>query len=218
MLLNQKGIAVLIPDLYGTGDSEGNFEQSSWDCWLEDLKCTVDWPPFQHLSLAGMLAVRSGALLAAEFALVNNTNIAASVFWQPVSRGALLVKQLLRIRSMAMAVNAGRRESVSELLERILAAETIYAGGYPLTKEVVEPLNSRLLDDLVSENLGSTYSLELVRDENRQGRFIERIGKRELTIHRFLGEPYWTATETICNRQIVEETARVLEEAIFSDP
>src|SRR6185436_14934074 len=37
------GVAALVPDLFGTGDSEGEFRDADWETWKADLDTAVAW-------------------------------------------------------------------------------------------------------------------------------------------------------------------------------
>ncbi len=56
------GFGVLIPDLYGTGDSAGDFGDARWEIWREDLaRCAVWLRQRGHESLI-LWGVRLGGL------------------------------------------------------------------------------------------------------------------------------------------------------------
>ena len=38
-----KGYAVLIVDLFGTGDSEGDFGDANWEIWQNDMCVALRW-------------------------------------------------------------------------------------------------------------------------------------------------------------------------------
>src|SRR5690606_41016849 len=52
-------------DLFGTGDSEGEFEAASVEQWIEDLATASAWSASTGWSVTSMLGIRMGALLAA---------------------------------------------------------------------------------------------------------------------------------------------------------
>ncbi len=73
------GLACLLLDLYGTGDSEGDLAALDWETWLDDVERTAAW--FKaRTGLAPMLwGLRTGALLAAELALKGFKSVGAQV-------------------------------------------------------------------------------------------------------------------------------------------
>ena len=69
--LNATGIGLLNPDLIGTGDSEGEFADAEWTSWIEGLSCVCDWAQRRDIEIRGVIGVRTGALLAAQFTQLN---------------------------------------------------------------------------------------------------------------------------------------------------
>jgi exosortase A-associated hydrolase 2 len=215
--LSESGIAVVIPDLFGTGDSGGSFAEASWATWISDLSTVAEWASSERLSIRGLVAVRTGALLAAEFAKsYARGSIVATVFWQPVTRGSVFVRQSLRVRTLATAVNSGAREIVDELIARIRDGEVIFAGGYPFTKATIEPLMAADLSHLVCDELGDLHGVEVTRIQERCGDYAEVFGARHLAGIRYLGEPYWNSTETVCDINVVARTAELLRNRVHA--
>ena len=60
------GFGVLIPDLYGCGDSGGDFAEARWDIWRDDLSRCRDWLRGRGHHRLVLWGLRLGALLAAE--------------------------------------------------------------------------------------------------------------------------------------------------------
>ena len=66
--LAQRGMASVCVDLFGTGDSEGEFNQTSWEGWIDDLTTVDEWSRREHgLPITGVLATRLGCSLAASY-------------------------------------------------------------------------------------------------------------------------------------------------------
>jgi exosortase A-associated hydrolase 2 len=210
--LNEARVAVLIPDLSGTGDSSGSFAGASWANWQSDLVAVAQWASSNGLRIRGLIAIRTGALLAAQFATLHAGwgCIGTTVFWQPVAQGRAFVRQLLRVRALASSIGSETRESVDELLARLINGETILAGGYPLTRAITEPLISIDLEGVVCEELGALHSIEVTRTPEKCGAFSEVLGGRPVAGTRYAGEPYWSATEIVCDMNVVRHTVRLL--------
>ena len=65
--LAAQGVAALVPDLFGTGDSEGEFRDADWETWKADLDTAVAWTQEAGWPVKGVLAIRLGSVLAAEW-------------------------------------------------------------------------------------------------------------------------------------------------------
>jgi exosortase A-associated hydrolase 2 len=216
--LNKSGIALINPDLFGTGDSEGRFEETDWATWVQDLRTVRGWCQAQGWDVRAVLAVRSGALLAADFARQSvDMRLAATVFWQPVRTGAAVIKQMLRMRTVSSAVSRGVRETVEQLMAKIRGGETVFAAGYGLAARLVEPLLPLRLEDCVPQNLGTLSSMEAVRSADLAAESVDVWGDQRVHVWSYAGEPYWSSTEVVCDMQLVTRTADSLIDAIRTD-
>lgn len=123
------GHDVLWPDLFGTGDSGGNFEDANWELWRADVAALAAW----HLDECGqlpaaVLAVRSGTLLLEALPAACRQRV---VMWQPVLDGARFLQQFLRLRVMSERMSGGS-ESLADL-ERALSDDgQLEVAGYML--------------------------------------------------------------------------------------
>ncbi|MCW8886364.1 MAG: alpha/beta hydrolase, partial [Motiliproteus sp.] len=64
---NSIGYSVVSLDYYGTGDSEGEFQDANADIWREDIRILLEWIGSQTQSKPILWGVRFGALLAASY-------------------------------------------------------------------------------------------------------------------------------------------------------
>ena len=129
----EAGIASLLFDFSGCGDSEGAFENMRPEFFEADCEAAWTWLK-QTFPAApcGLIGVRTGALLAARLA-ARHPEAAALVLWAPVS-GADLIRQLLQRRMVNDMVAYGKaRESRAALEARLSQGETADLDGYPVT-------------------------------------------------------------------------------------
>jgi len=125
------GFAVLQIDLYGCGDSSGDFGEVSWADWRADvhLACACLQQEFKvPLWLWGL---RAGALLAAEVA-AGRDDVAALLLWQPVWNGEQLLRQLLRLKLAAGVLGGDAGQSAKVLRQQLAAGHALEIAGYPL--------------------------------------------------------------------------------------
>nr|WP_229256486.1 hydrolase 2, exosortase A system-associated [Duganella lactea] len=95
----QMGFGVLQIDLYGCGDSSGEFAQARWDIWLADLARAWQWLEQRKLGPCYLWGLRLGALLALDFARqVRPTGV---ILWQPALSGRAYLNQFARLQSAA---------------------------------------------------------------------------------------------------------------------
>lgn len=135
------GIAL---DLFGTGDSDGQFAEATWDTWLEDLEHGADRLMHSGCTRIVLVAVRAGSLLATDLIRRRHYPYSALVLWQPVLRGSDVLIEQLRAR-VAAAAMAGRTESVAALRKEFAAGRTVEACGYELNPTLATALETREL-------------------------------------------------------------------------
>ena len=137
-----KGFGVMIIDLYGTGDSEGSFESASWDGWKADLETAARWLEVKERSLGGVLAIRTGALLALDWLSSSGRSVPNLALWGPVTGGQQFITQFLRLRvAETMARSDGTRETTKDLKALIDQGKTVEVGGYGLTRALCDGLD-----------------------------------------------------------------------------
>jgi len=126
------GFAVLQIDLLGSGDSEGDFGDASWDRWIEDAAFAVRWLAERAAGPLWLWGLRAGCLLASDLASQLNQPC-NFLFWQPALSGQLLLRQLLRTK-IAAEISTGKSNGLMDLLrERLNSGESVDVAGYTLS-------------------------------------------------------------------------------------
>src|SRR5205085_12253427 len=87
------GYAVLQIDLYGCGDSSGDFGDARWEIWKQDLAAGAAWLSERLERPVVLWGLRLGALLALDYARTAPHPAAAMILWQPVLNGASYLTQ-----------------------------------------------------------------------------------------------------------------------------
>ncbi|HLS54876.1 MAG TPA: CocE/NonD family hydrolase [Zeimonas sp.] len=86
--LARRGWAVLLLDLFGTGDSPGEPQEASLEGWRGDLLRAAMLARQRHTGPNVLWGVRAGALLAADIAVALDQLVDAYVFWQAPADGS----------------------------------------------------------------------------------------------------------------------------------
>jgi exosortase A-associated hydrolase 2 len=93
------GFGVLQIDLYGCGDSSGDFADARWEVWLSDLALVWRWLMRRGAGPLYLWGLRLGALLALDFA--TRAKPERLILWQPVISGRAHLHQFARAQSAA---------------------------------------------------------------------------------------------------------------------
>lgn len=214
--LANRGIASVLPDLSGTGDSEGGFAESRWETWKSDLHAAIEWAEASGLSVAGVLAVRLGCSLAAEALADLGRGVLRSAFWQPVESGSQLMTQFLRTR-VAASLMRDAKETVEGLKNRLSGGESLEVAGYELAPELWRSIEQVRLSKLLSTFLGNLRIFEIGRTESRTlsagTRNLIACGTSnglEVQAQLISGEPFWMSTEIVTQPLLTEATVSFL--------
>ncbi len=133
--LAARGVAGLLFDFTGCGDSSGTFGATPPETFDADCEAALAWlrQAFPHAP-AGVLGLRTGAALAMRLAAAR-AEVATLALWAPVP-GADFIRQLLQRRMVNDMVAYGRaRESRAALEARLRAGETVDLDGYAISGE-----------------------------------------------------------------------------------
>jgi len=126
------GWTVLQLDLYGCGDSEGEFGDASWNQWLDDVGAAVAWLRGETGLTPTLWGMRTGCLLAAQ--AIRGTVPPASeiLLWQPVISGKRHLQQFLRTRVTGQLthVEGAARTGTQQLREQLGRGQHVEVGGY----------------------------------------------------------------------------------------
>ena len=215
--LAERGIATVLPDLYGTGDSEGEFVDADLDVWLDDLSRVVEWSSAQGCPVTALLCVRLGCPLGALLARCWPGRFEQAAFWQPVLDGKRFLAQFFRLRVAASMMEPNKRESVEALRVLLHSSGRIEVAGYELGSKLVGQLDTLALDARCCADIGAVHWMEVLRDHaatlptpSRQFIDAQRSAGHEIAEHTFVGEPFWSSVEIVTNQQLIASTAEVL--------
>lgn len=142
----EAGWTTLQVDLYGCGDSDGDFSEAQWEQWVADVADAWDWLQAHSGHRPMLWGIRAGCLLAAQAA--SRMARADLVLWQPVLSGKHYLRQFLRMKgaSELMARNGGPVTSVQALREKLDRGETTEIAGYPLAPGLASAMDAAELD------------------------------------------------------------------------
>ncbi|MBI2381184.1 MAG: hydrolase 2, exosortase A system-associated [Gammaproteobacteria bacterium] len=204
------GLASLLPDLQGTGDSAGDFADARWTHWLADLDRAAAWLDTQSLPLAGILALRGGALLAADWLATREHAIPKLLLWQPVLSGETWLTQFLRLRSAA-AKFAGRDEPVKALRQRLAQGETLEVAGYGLAPELAAALDAQRLSGWRPGPGMAVAVFETAGESGGPGPAAQQLAQAWPSVtwdaRCFAGDSYWTSQEISAVPELVAASA-----------
>ncbi|OBV37780.1 hydrolase 2, exosortase A system-associated [Janthinobacterium psychrotolerans] len=134
------GYSVLQLDLYGCGDSSGDFGDARWTIWRNDLHLACAWLAQRVDGPLSLWGLRLGALLALELAAHAPLPFARLLLWQPELDGRRAIDRFLRLR-LAGRMLAGEAEAAGHARAELAAGRAVEVAGYLLAPELAQAID-----------------------------------------------------------------------------
>tara|TARA_R110001583_G_scaffold154316_1_gene305989 strand:+ start:18873 stop:19703 length:831 start_codon:yes stop_codon:yes gene_type:complete len=216
--LAHQGFGTLILDLYGTGDSDGDFDQADWSVWLDDIGTGIQWLQQKKGQLT-LWGTRLAALLVTDAAARQPDAITRLLYWQPVSNGKTLFTQYLRLRVANSLENSGTQETTKTLRERLANGETLEIGGYYISPAMAAGLDAAVMPEASSLAGIRIDWLEVVGEGKHElppgsKKFVDGWQAQQLNVHShpFSGPPFWQLYERFIAPDLVSKTLQVMND------
>lgn len=216
----ERGWTVIQIDLFGCGDSEGDFADACWQDWLDDV--TLGWERLK-LECEGPLALwslRAGSLLAADW-LPRQTEHVPLLMWQPVTNGKQHLAQFLRLKAASEMLAESDAKEVMRCLRRALeVGESVEVAGYGLSAGLASGLNASTLN-LCRATCGSVSAFEVTRSEQPQvSPALEMMARKwqesdiAVSTGAVAGSAFWQTQEIETVPELITVSLRALERFI----
>ncbi len=212
------GFGVLQIDLFGCGDSNGEFGNARWDIWKQDLGIARSWLENRTTAPISLWGLRLGALLALDFARSSANIIDKIILWQPVISGELFLTQFLRLR-LANEMLAGGLEKTTgtqAMRSSLAIGERLEVAGYELTSELAAAIDGLRVIKLIVSKI-PVHWFETVSEPGRTmppaGAKVVRAWEKEgsnLQVHLVPCVPFWATQEISECPDLISATARIL--------
>jgi len=212
----ERGWLVLRTDLFGCGDSAGDFGDAGWGDWLDDLELAHDWLAANARAPIGLWSLRAGSLLVADW-LARSGRSLPWLAWQPVTNGKQHLQQFLRLKGVSEMLNeADVKETMSALRAQIAAGQAVEVAGYTLSPALVAGMEAASLSLLPgyaapvsilelsgqSEPSSSPAVRMLVERTKASGASVDAAAMQ--------GVSFWQTQEIEVARPLIEASCEVL--------
>jgi exosortase A-associated hydrolase 2 len=199
----KNGYAVLVIDLFGTGDSSGDFSEATWTIWKQDIASACLWLTEQGAIAITLWGQRLGTLLAMDFASDAAFKINHLLCWQPVLSGELFITQFLRLRLAATMIDKNApQEKTADLKQQLLAGQHVEVAGYSLSPDLVKPLLVLSATRIDTGNIGHISFIEVLSSPDKPAaantlKFVEEQQSKgkSVTLSTVVGSPFWATQE-----------------------
>ncbi len=158
----KSGVACLLIDPYGTGDSQGELIDASWQIWKKDIIAAAEYLENLFQTKVSLWGIRLGALLAADICQDDCQRFNQLILWQPVMDGKIYLNQFLRQRIISLQERNEPAETTKDMFKNLESGQTVEVAGYSLKSTLtnsIKSVNFKQLESLTNVNL---YWLEIV--------------------------------------------------------
>ena len=218
-VLARQGLGTLVIDLYGTGESDGDYVDARWDSWLEDICCATAWLDDQSGGCVALLGIRLGFPLAVS-AVRNVPKTRALIAWQPVADGKSYFTQFMR---MKMAANMDRtdipKETSGSMRAQLAASSSIEIAGYEINPELGMALDNLKLAELLPPETSKVIWFEkAVEPESALSPASEKLldswqkSGRTIETQFFNGPAFWALHDRFIAPDLVTKTSDWLQQ------
>lgn len=204
------GYSVLQIDLYGCGDSGGDFSDARWHIWRQDLALACSWLAQRVDGPLSVWGLRLGALLALDLAGDASLGLKRVILWHPVLKGKSHLDQFLRLRLASQMLADSTRAAGAPTARQLLAGgASVEVAGYQLSPGLAADIDC--LDATLAVPAVPVRWFELAAAGNDA---VAPTAARwhaagvALSLHAVAGVPFWSATENLeCQTLLAATTA-----------
>lgn len=217
--LAQAGYPVLLVDLFGSGDSAGDFADARVEIWRDDMLRAARWLQQQNGPRLIFWALRFGALLAADAAREFAADLERVILWQPVVKGEQFMTQFLRLRLAADLMGAGEKVTTQDLRNAAYAGQRLEVAGYTLDPALVRAMDGL---DLKAFAIPQTARIEWMDVGASAERTLPPAGRAvvdawqalhvPVKVTTVVGDAFWNTPEITEVPALLEATAALLGE------
>lgn len=214
------GVGTLVIDLFGTGDSEGDYVDCRWDLWLANVESALAWLDRQPGGCLGMLGIRLGAILAAQVHARRSDPGLNLVLWQPVVDGKVHLNQFMRVKIAAQMDRADLPKlTTATMRQQWQAGQSVEIAGYEIHPDLAAAIEGASLAPLrLAAGTHLLWLEQAVGDSAELGAASRKLlqlwpgDEVNLKAALFEGPPFWQVHERALAPNAIDHTTRWLNE------
>lgn len=212
--LAHAGYNVLLIDLFGTGDSAGDFADARLDIWCDDVRRAARWLQEQNGPRLVFWGLRLGAVLAMEATREFAADLDRIVLWQPVVKGEQFMTQFLRLRLAADLMGQGEKVTTQDLRAAAYGGQRLEVAGYTLDPALVRALDGIELKGLAVPEKARVEWMEVAASAERALPPASRsvvdawqAAHVRVKVTTVAGDAFWSTPEITVVPELIEATA-----------
>ncbi|MFT3847219.1 MAG: hydrolase 2, exosortase A system-associated [Propionivibrio sp.] len=210
------GYAVLQVDLFGCGDSAGDFGEATWESWIANLIEAARWLRERSDAPLWWWGLRTGALLAVA-AATRFGQPGRLLLWQPVMQGKQYLRQFLRLKIAGELLDGGAKGAMNRVKVQLADGVPVEIAGYMLSPALASGLEQAELTlpdgvqrvALIEIASGATVELSPVASARLAAWRVAGSEVRGVSVP---GPAFWQTTEIEECPALIDASLRLLAE------
>lgn len=209
--ISSAGSTTTLVDLFGTGDSEGEFANATVEIWLDDLIRIAEQYHTADTGTLSLLGVRSGCLLIEKLLqdsayLQFGEKVNSVVYVQPEISGYDVIQRMLRARVAAKRFAGDKSETTEMLWSSLEAGYTVNTSGYAIGSALALGMRSLLIDPQALPPIKSARWLSLL--ESDEIPYINKLWHAQ----QILSRPFWQLHDNEPESHVINSIAKCVLE------
>ncbi len=204
-------------DLFGTGDSQGEFSDATWLLWQQNLIDIIKYVFEKYPEVKiNFVALRTGALLLNNslHQLPNHYSSAIHQihYWNPVFNASQFINQFLRLKLTGDIIRAdGEKLTTKTLKQQLLKQGTMEVAGYQLSADLVEEFEQADASLPKLDNLHNIHFYEIsssAKITSALSNYISKLQEHHYQIetHSLTGPKFWVSQEICISQPLIDLT------------
>ena len=219
-LLANSGFHVICFDYSGTGDSSGEWGEFKYVDWVNDIKTVYQYAK-NYAEQVNFIALRFGALILADTIIQERLTINKCIFWDPIEKGELLTRQLVRMKIAATMADAAKKITRQEVTQSMQDEGFLESGGYHITNTMFDEIDRKKMASFMVPllNQASVHWMALGRYKEdtdnwlansfTNNELLEASVENVLTMHAVNDVKFWMQQEVTLAPKLLQHTHEV---------
>lgn len=219
-LLAADGIATLILDPEGTGDSYGDYASADWDIWLDDYANTWQQLSAEYDVPVIFWAMRAGTLLIGDLLRRCKTQTTPVLLWSPVFDGEMVLREMIRLKLAGMMMGNEQPESMKSIRGDLNNGKMLNMAGYEIPGQFAVQLAASKPAEIIPDKSVVVW-VDVVRncaapESPAKAKIRNRLEDNDSTVFysKVEGPAFWQSVELVSNPDLLTMTRNELNKAL----
>lgn len=212
------GYGVLQMDLFGCGDSSGDFADARWNIWKSDLALAQQWIGNRLPGPVTLWGLRLGAMLALDYVRETVFSSSRIVLWHPVLNGEAYLAQFWRLKLAGQMFSEETSLQTKSLRDALSVDEHVEIAGYGLAADMANAIERLRLVNLAHKGLRIDWFEVAPKPGADVAPAVARTADAwtaagvDVHLHLLQVAPFWSSPEMGVSQALLDASTRLFAE------